>query len=192
MKTKREIKRMLPTSWDDFKLRDYMKCVDIVIKEDNGNFADELLSGLDNTLSIISKLTDVPINELEGLDYAFIQELGMMLSFMKELPKVSGKTALKWKSVEDITYNDFIFFLTQAKDAVHGMPEIIKAFAREDDLTDEMILDLSMTDVHSFFLKLNLQTRKYINRLIRKEGLDLAKLQLKTLINRKSKTKRKN
>jgi len=187
---KKEILKKLPSSWDTFKLKDYMKCVDIEISEGHENEIDELLSGLDNTLSVISKLTDVSIKELELLDFNFIHQCGTMLSFMTELPKSVKSCSIKWKSVEEVSYNDFVSFLTLSKDAVHSLPEIIKTFSK-DKFSDDEINEMSVAEVYTGFFMLRMYHRKFLNRLIRKEAMHLIKMNLKIPIKLKFKNRKK-
>lgn len=191
MYDKKEIIKRIPTSWENFKLKDYLKCVDIKISEGHENEINELFSGLDNTLSVISKLSNVPVETLETMDFAFIQQLGTMLSFIKELPKSVKSSSIKWKKVDEVTYNDFVSFITLSKDAVHSMGDIIKTFSKTELSIDE-INEMSVAEVYGGFFMLRNYLNKYFLRLIQKEAMNLTRKSIKTLFNKKFRNKKKN
>jgi len=184
MKSKKEIIDQIPTSWETFKFKDYLKCVDVVISEGNEDEIDELFSGLDNTISVISKLTDISVDELESMEFSFIQEIGKRMSFATEMPTEQKHCCIKWKKIDEVSYNDFVSFLNLSRDAVHGMGEIIKTFSR-NELTDDEINEMSVAEVYTGFFILNAYVRKYLRRMMIRDGMKLLRQSTKTLIRQK-------
>lgn len=180
---KNKIYNSLPSSWEDFRFEDYLKCIDIPIKE-----GEELTDDLDNTLAVIEAITGVSVKELEDLDMVTISAFANKLAFMKEMPK-GGKSSIDWKKVEEITYNDFVSFATIQKDAVRGMGDIIKQFSK-NGLTDEEINEMSVQEVHAGFFTLRKYLRKYMRRLTIRETMRLTKLSLSTLIRQRFRSRR--
>ncbi len=168
----KEILDKLPSSWEQINLKQYLDLTTIVIEEE----ADNPLNGIENTLSVISKLTDTPVSELEALPMHHIQQLGTKLAFMANLPEVSKNSSLKkWKKLEDISYNDYIFFV-QVPQGKHldNLQTFIKNFS-QTTMTEEEILALPVTDVFNGFFLCRIQLDKYLNRSIRSTALKLMK-----------------
>lgn len=171
----------LPTSWDNFRFEDYMKCIDINLSEGNLSEVDELFSGLDNTIRVISALTNVPLSELENADLSLITSLAKRLSFMVELPKEKSTSTLNWKNVDEVNYNDFVTFISLSKDPIHQLPLIIKTFSKEP-LTEEQINNLSVSEVYSGFFSLRKLALKSMRSSQKQVAIQLTKFQVKSLV----------
>lgn len=167
--------KLLPGSWDELKLKDFLKIVDVVVKDTDD--MDNLFVGLDNMVSVISVLTSVSVKELEEFQLESVNRLVSKISFIQNQPK-PAKTSIQWKKLEEISYNDYVFYISQSKDLLHNMPAIIKTFSKAE-LTEEQIKDLSMSEVHAGFFTLNKQLKKSTKSMLRQSLRALAKNKVK-------------
>ena len=136
----------LPYSWNQVTLGQFQQLTQIQINE--GDFA-----GIENTLSVISVLTGIPVTELEELAMKELALLGDRISFINTQPEPSKKTSLtKWKDLDSISYNDFIVFMQNQDDVLSNLDVFVKQFSKTE-LTKEEIQGLPITDVlQGFFL----------------------------------------
>jgi hypothetical protein len=171
----KDILNKLPSSWQEMKLRDYLKVTDLEISED-----DDLFNGVDNTLRVISALADVPVPTLEELPYPQIMDLAKHIEFISTLPKPTKDTKLQWKKVESIKYNDFVTFLALSKEPIQNLPTIIQTFSKKE-LSEEEVLDLDMVECYSGFFFLNKGLKKSFRRMIIYSSLKLIRQSVKMM-----------
>lgn len=155
----KKIYDLLPGNWNDFKLKDFQKVVDVEISE-----GDEMLSsftGTDNILKVISKLTDTPLEELQQLPYFQAGYLSEKLNFLSELPKTGKTSVIQWKNVDEISYNDYVTFQNLQHQSLQNLSTIIKAFSK-NDMTEEQIGELGMEEIMTGFFLLQKVVKKYI------------------------------
>lgn len=172
---------LLPDSWETFALGDFMKTVDLPISEGSTDQTEESFSGIDNTLKIISVILDVPVHFLEEYPLDITIRMAKRISFITDMPKVEDrKVSDWWKPIETVTYNDFVTFLTLAKDAVHNMPEILRSFAR-DPLTKEQINNMSVAEAYAAFFTLKKYAFKSLRRLENQTARKLLKQTFRNL-----------
>jgi len=163
--------KLLPGSWDELKLKDYLKLFKVKVKETDD--IDNQFVDMDNLLGTLSALTGVPENELEQFPLESVNRLATKILFIHQLP-VDKKPKTRLKKIEELTYNDYVFFVSHAKDVWSVMPAIIKSFLK-DDLTEEQINNFSMQEVHAIFFTLNKRLRKLTRSMLRHSRLALAK-----------------
>ena len=171
-----EILKKLPTSWNEFKLKDYLKVADVVITED-----EDVLNGLENSLKLISALTDIPANELEEYSLADINLIADKISFINKLPEPGKESIIKWKNVETVKYNDFLNFMNLSKEPIKNLALIIQSFST-NEMTEDEALNLSMQECMNGFFLLTSQLKKSVHRSIHSLAVKLKKRKVKVPI----------
>jgi hypothetical protein len=170
----KEIYNKLPASWNDVSLGLYQKLTRCQIHEDN-----ELFNGIHNTLEIVSKATDIPVEELEGLPMVDLMAFGTKLSFMAVQPVIGKDTGkLKVKDINKVTYNEFIEGIQLKDNHLENLNQYVRIYA-DTNLTNEEILQLPVIEVLSFFFSYQEYLKKYTRHLIRKEKMKLVRLKAK-------------
>ena len=185
----KELLKKLPGQWSDLKLKDYIKLAPVI----NGTqVADDVFdadiytakieSDLDKSLSIISLLTDVTVEELEAKPMTEVTELIGKLSFMNDLPN-QDKPVTKYKKFTELTYDGFITFEKLQRDisdegilgnAISNLPVMLSVFSK-DGLTPEQIEELSMSEVIASFFILEKNIQKYLRSIQRSLLLQVMK-----------------
>jgi hypothetical protein len=168
----KELINSIPSSWDTLTLRQFQKIIDIVPVEE-----DSLFVGVNNSMKVIAALTGRSEEQISSMDIPTVTAMAERLNFMLTEPDKRGKTVLKWKQVDKITYNEYVTFLTVSKDPLHNLHTLIQAFST-NDLTDEQVLNLSMQEVHVGFFILVRHVRKYVKHLILIKSLRMLLIQL--------------
>lgn len=157
----------LPGNWHELKLSQYQTLTDTLISE------SEDFAGVENTIRVISKLTDESIDDLESLPMKDISTLAKKLEWMLN-PPTKVKTNIKWKDVEEITYNEFITFLQIQNEPLKNLHIIFKVFAK-NKMSDDQILDMPTDEaVHAFFL-FRMKLKKFYQHSIRETKKKLKK-----------------
>lgn len=186
-----KITAALPSNWNELKLWQYRKIEQITLKDSDD--VDNDFVSQERTLAIISVLTEIPFEELMETPYALIVPMAHKLAFTTILPKYEKNlSTIKWKTIEEVKYDDFVNYLQLSKDPMGNIVPIVKAFSH-NKMTEEEINQLSMLEVYSSFFTL----KKYVRRFIMTMFMSLAVLLLKQsireivkrLMKRKSKDK---
>jgi hypothetical protein len=110
---------------------------------------------------ILSILLDVPVNELTLLPASTIIVLLSATSFLN-VPVSNVTSNLDVKSVEEITYNEYVSYntLMLSNDKWQNMPDILSLLIKNK--TQAEIDQLSIYDVMGFFLQLQQGLKKSI------------------------------
>jgi hypothetical protein len=166
----------LPSKWNDIKLYQYKKISDLTINE-----SDDPLDGVDNTLSVIASLLDIPVEELEALPMKNIQAMASKMAFIAEAPKPTGKSPMKMKTIEQITYNDYVTYIQLSSDPIHNMTQILKTFST-DGLSEEEIDGLGMEQAMNAFFLLRIIGKTYINSFTLRIKFKLIRVKIKEKI----------
>jgi hypothetical protein len=169
----KEIQKQLPKSWDEVTLQMFTKMTKSVINENYDG-----MDGIENTLEVISKITDIPQEELEALPFKDIIALGNHLSFMVKPPEHLKQSVIKWKKLDEITYNDYVSFLQIKDDYINTLPVFIKNFSL-NEMTEDEILNLSIREVFTGFFLFRKQLLKYLNHSIASTRITLIKMMIK-------------
>jgi hypothetical protein len=151
----------IPTSWEEVTIRDYEALSEISITENSE--ADNLFVGIDNTLKVLSYFTETSIEELEKLPMTEITSMSKRLDFMMQPVKTEKKSKIKWKKVEEITYNDFILYQQFSADFFKNLHLLIPAFSKEK-ISEEEVLNLSVVDMTTAFFFLKKLAEKSLKR----------------------------
>lgn len=174
-----EILDKLPSNWSEVKVSDFIKLGEIDIIE-SADFNNQL-DGIENTLQVISVFTDIPVSELEEYTYLELLPMGKKLDFMLTLPEVKKESSIKWKSISDITYNDFVVYQQVATNLYQNLHLIIPAFS-VNKISAEEALEMSVEEIHTAFFLLRKDVKKYLKRMKFYLKLRLLKLQSKKIL----------
>lgn len=164
----------LPNSWETFKLRDFMKTIDIPITETQFDLTGHQFTGIDNTFKILAALFEKPVSTFEDMSLALSSQFAKRLGFMLHMPSGKSKKKPWWKPPEEVTYNQFVTFLTLAKDPMRHLPEIMQAFSREER-DYESIMNTSVSEAYADFFMLLTFVKKYLRTSARKEARRIVK-----------------
>lgn len=165
------ILNQLPDSWETFTMEMFMKTSKSTINEDS----NDILAGIENSLEVVSKITNIPVEELEQLSMFDIQKIGKQLDFMTKPFNPDELSTIDWKTLEEITYDNYIQFLQVSEDTLANLNVFIKSFAK--NMTDDQINRLNIKDVISGFFLLKSYVRQYLKRSIRQEKKRIKQLQ---------------
>jgi hypothetical protein len=153
----------IPTAWKDVKVKDYQKLSEIVVTE-SGEL-DNLFVGIDNSIKVLSAFTGMTVEELEALPMNEVTQMSKRLDFMLTLPEINKKSIIKWKKLEEITYNDFILFNQFGNDFFKNLHLLIPAFSKTK-ISEEEVLDMNLEDMHTAFFFLRKHVIKSLKRTV--------------------------
>ncbi|QEC78758.1 hypothetical protein [Mucilaginibacter ginsenosidivorax] len=178
----KELLNKLPSSWEQLKLKDYIKLSPVLNAADTeGELVDDdiytikHLSDLDMSVQIISLLTDTDIEDIEALSMLEVNQLIEKLAFIGTVPK-TGKPKIAYKPFDELSYDNFITFQKLSVDfteegilssAIGNLPVMLSLFAKDPNHNPEFIFNLSMPEVINGFFSVKRNTEKYLQRLER-------------------------
>jgi len=152
----------LPGTWSELKLKEFIKLTDIIISEGEGeDEVENLFVGADNILKVISVLVDIPVDQIEELNYHQVAELINKVGFITAPPEPANGLTIQWKNIEEIKYNDFVTYLNLSKEPFKNLPLMMKTFAK-NQLSEQQIQNLGMDDVMAGFFLLNRQLKTFL------------------------------
>ncbi|MBN9295371.1 MAG: hypothetical protein J0I41_00100 [Filimonas sp.] len=176
-KTFTELYKSLPGSWSEMKLKDF-KRLDLENLEDLEG--TELSASASKTLKILSRMLDISAEALGEFNAAEINKLTTKLNFFSTQPTVT-KTSLKWKALEDITYNDFIEYALISQQPLENISRVIQIISVRK-LDEEEINNLNMEDVFAGFFLLRQSLQKSTLSMLNRSAIKLVKIKLRNLI----------
>lgn len=178
----KELLNKLPSSWEQLKLKDYIKLSPVLNESDKDNdlVDDEIytikhLSDLDMSVQIISLLTDTPVEDIEALSMLEVNQLIEKLAFIGTVPQ-AGKPKIAYKAFDELSYDNFITFQKLSMDftkegilssAIGNLPVMLSLFAKDPNHNPEFIANLSMVECIPGFFTVKRNTEKYLQRLER-------------------------
>ena len=174
----KELLNKLPSNWNEITLEQFQKITQVPITENNDGF-----DGVENTLSILAVLLELPVEDIEALPMKDVIEMGNKLSFTTIPPEPNKKVKMKFKDIETLTYNDYIMFIQLQDKYITNLHSIIKTLSIEK-LTDEQVLQMSIVDVMGGFFLLQKQLKQYLNHSIRSTIQLLIKQKAKQVLQR--------
>lgn len=185
-----EINNLLPKNWSEVSLKQYQKVLNDVFNEEMENKTNEeegILFATEINIKLIAALTGINEEKISELTLSEINSLASKLSFIKDFPKAEKTSVIAWKNIEEITYNDYVTYVTYAKDGDkvvwQNMPIIMRAFSKTD-LSNEEALSLSMDKVFTAFFLLQKKLRKSIHSMLVLCSLKVIKMKTKKLLSR--------
>lgn len=177
----------LPSSWEDVKMKDFQKILDITISENPAITFDEeatdsvgdIFDGAENSCKLLSVFLDIPVDELEAMPYSDLLQLAKMIEWVLTLPEPSKTSTISWKDFETISFNSFISFQNWAKEPLKNLPSLVAEFS---NLSKEEVLNVSIPDAFGGFFLFKNQLRKLLKRSSQLLKFQLLKMRLKNLI----------
>ncbi|MFL5808625.1 MAG: hypothetical protein ACJ749_03835 [Flavisolibacter sp.] len=183
--TPEQIYTALPSTWADVKLKQFVKLTDLTVdplseKDDY----EKLAASLQKTYHMVSILSGATIEEVINSPKMWLDKMGQKVAFMdiKPIPKKDSK--FKWKTVDEITYNDLVTYILLKENFFDHVPTIVKTFSKVE-LTEDEIWEAGMDELHTgFFLLLNevktflTHTEQSLKALLKKQKKAEKKLNL--------------
>jgi hypothetical protein len=162
--TYKEIKPLLPTKWEDIKLKDYLLISDAIVStEDDLDPLEHQLQMVDNVFNIVSKLTGISLNELMTIDTKDISKVVLHMEFIFTDIVPNAVPHSKMKKDIDTTYANYITFTNLTADPANisqALPTIIQSFLI--DVSADEVLELGMVEVMTIFFCQVRLLRKYM------------------------------
>lgn len=179
----KDLQPLLPASWEDVTLEQYLRIYDAVVSVNEDMDADEYQAQMiDNTFSIISKLIDVPLSELYKIDVTDIAKVCLHVAFLNDEIKPLSKPLGNQKKDVDTSYSNMITYkqLTAEPDKISmNLPTIVESFLI--DVKPDDVLKMNMVDVTTVFFFAQKSLTKY-HKTIRQSLLwKIWRLQIKQL-----------
>jgi hypothetical protein len=181
-----DIIKRIPTSWETMKLEQFQKLLDIILVETEDEFSGNLFIGMDNTLMVISRLTDIPVSELEAMPIQAVNEMAKRLDFMTTLPQTKVTSNVIFKEVDEITYNDFVLYSNMAQQpngVLSNLPLVLQSFAKKKMSLQE-VNDLNMVDCFTGFFLSERNTKKWCGRTAKSLKKKIRREMIRALITR--------
>lgn len=160
--TVKELLNQLPGSWSELKLKQFLAVMDVEVDDSN---KEDQFSSIDYTIQVIHQITGVDVDSLEALPLFAIHQLGEKMSFMLEQPQPLKRSPLKLKTIDELSYDDFVTFSVMSKDPIRNLPLLIKTFS-QDKITEDQVKEMNMVDCQTVFFFVHKRLKKYLNRSI--------------------------
>jgi hypothetical protein len=161
-----QIANQLPSNWNELKLKDFRKLLPLKVT-DQDEF-DDLFVGVDNTYAVITTLTDATVPELDeiaNLSPTEAKSVFDKVSFLyNSEPNSHRKPSIKLKTMDEITYNDYVLFSMFEKKAVENLHIFLSSLSKEK-LTEEEALELSTEEAYVCFFFVVRRVKRYIRNL---------------------------
>jgi hypothetical protein len=159
-----ELKPLLPTKWEDIKLKDYMKISEAIVTTEEGlDEVEQSLQMVDNIFNIVSKLTGISLVELMTIDMKDIKYVCADMSFIFTEIEPSAIHHPKMKTDVDTSYSNYITYSNLSGDPTmiaQSLPVIVESFLK--DVSTEEIMDMNIVDVMTIFFCQVKLLRKYM------------------------------
>ncbi|WP_457133976.1 hypothetical protein [Mucilaginibacter sp. UYNi724] len=191
----KQILDKLPGDWNELLLKDYIKLSPVINESDKEPdlidfdiFTANHLSDIEKNMTLISLLTDIPMDVLDELPTSKIFEMIDKLKFMQTLPD-KRKPTIKYIQFEDLTYDSFVHFnklsldFTEAgilSSAIENIPSMLAVFAKDKNHNEEYFLNQSMVEVIAGFFTLQKNTERFLQRSQASSFRQLNRITLKT------------
>ena len=161
-----EILQKVPDNWQDLKLKTWIKMLDLKTYKPD---LDDPLQDVFTSLQILSIVLDLPLNIVEKFPLTLIKDVNKRLEFLQGKPEKIKKSKYKWiNSIEDPTYDDFITYVKineqLSKGDYNNFVILIKTILRQE-LTEEEILEMPMSEVENGFFLLRKFLMKYLKSI---------------------------
>lgn len=162
----KELKPLLPTKWEDIKLKDYLKICDAIITlDDDIDEFEYQLQMVDNVFSIVSKLTGISLNELFSIEVGDISKVVSDMSFIFFDVAPNPVPHLQFKKDIDVSYGNYITFSNLTMDEKNiskSLPIILQSFLV--NVTEDEVLDMNIVDVMGVFFCHHRSLKEYLKR----------------------------
>jgi len=157
-----DLLKRIPRNYKEVNYLKYIQIMQIPASPDNEDYDEEEYNAYVQ-YAMLSILLDVSITELTKLPATTIISLLTAINFMNT-PIQKVKCNLDIKSIEEITYDEFITFNKLNADGKQweNMTDILQLLIKNK--TEKEIAELSIFEVMQFFFALSKSTLKSLNR----------------------------
>lgn len=181
--TQTEILNMLPSSWADITLETFMNKF-LPLKISDIDDVDDIFITMENSIKVASIFLNLPSDIIRQFPISTIKEINKKLLFLAEKPKPLEKSEYRWiKKIEEPSYDIFILYLKvsdqMTKEDFSNLPAIIKNICL-DELNDEQILQMKMSEVETGFFLLRKCLMKLLQSTAHPLVMDLEKNKMET------------
>jgi hypothetical protein len=179
-----DIEKLIPTSWDQIKLKDFVKIADAkvdVADEDDDDLHNA--QRVDNIFNILSTYLNIPLADLYSIEFTDIPKVVNAMSFIYTDVVPKDKPLPNQKKDLDITYGNYITYTNLSQDVttIHKhLGTIVKSFLTDDSDVNEM----NMVDVITVFFFANKLLVKSMKTTRRSLLVKLVKQLSKAMITR--------
>ena len=178
----KEIIKNLPGSWHELKLFQYQKLTEILVHEGEEESENDLVeNGILNRMEVIASLTGTSIETLQAMPMADLSPLFDKIKWLDTPPPVDERSKIKWKKINDITYNQYITFLQLQDDPLSKLHLILKDFS-VNEMTEDEILNMPTDEVLSGFFLFKNQLKKSLKRSQKWQMMVLKMLESKKIV----------
>jgi hypothetical protein len=161
--------KLLPKSWDEMTLGHFTKLLDTKVSEEN-----VFIDGYQNTINIAATLLNETPEAFDNLPMKDIVEITKILEFMNTDIPHKKSDRFKWKTLEEITMDDYITISQYGDKTLYNLNAFVKIM-NKTELTTEEIDQLAITEVMWGFFLCRMQLKKYTKDLIVSEKRRLVK-----------------
>ena len=163
-KVGKSIYKMLPERWEDISVSVYQRLTGIIITAPD-EYIGTLSMGMEYYIKIISKFTDLPIEQINNLPMADLVELAKKIQFITVMPIRNKKPSITFKSRDEITYNDFVIYQQLQNDFYNNLHLILPSFIKEE-LSPVQIGELNIVEAYTAFFFANKKIKKLQKRSV--------------------------
>ncbi|RZK12909.1 MAG: hypothetical protein EOO46_01355 [Flavobacterium sp.] len=181
-----ELLQKLPSSWDDVKMKDFQKILDLSISENQSIHFDEdpdsigdIFDGAENSCKLLSVFLDIPVEELEAMPYLDLLKLASYVEWVTTLPEPANTSTIQWKDFETISFNSFISFQNWSKEPLKNLPALVAEFS---NLTKEEVLEVSVPDAFFGFFLFKKKMLKSLKHSAKRLKYQIRVMKLKKLL----------
>lgn len=181
--TQTDILNMLPSSWADITLETFMNKF-LPLRISDTDDVDDIFITMENSIKVASIFLNLQPDIIRQFPISTIKEINKKLLFLAEKPKPLEKSEYRWiKKIEEPSYDIFILYLKvsdqMAKEDFSNLPAIIKNICL-DELNDEQILQMKMSEVETGFFLLRKCLMKLLQSTAHPLVMDLEKNKMET------------
>lgn len=151
--------KKIPGNWHELKLSTYQQLTKIEITEN-----DDMLNGIENTIKVLAVLTGEPVETFETIPFSELQTLGNKVNWISTPPTPDVKSRIKWKAIDDITFNQFITYNQLQNEPLSNLHLIIKDFSKTK-MSEVQILNMPADDALTALFFFKNQLMKSANHL---------------------------
>ncbi|TWR26912.1 hypothetical protein FPZ42_07710 [Mucilaginibacter achroorhodeus] len=168
----------LPKSYDELNHKIYFDIINTLPSEKPDWIEDDEEWGSYIQFSILSKLLNIPVIDLERLPVTEIIPLMNGIAYFNNEPQPS-KTSLKVKVIDSLTYDEFVNYQKLMPNHLNHVTEIMKLVVA--NRSEQEIESMSVSEVYEGFFMLQTSTKKSLRTFQISLAKRLVKMSLKQI-----------
>lgn len=140
--TATEIFNIIPKSWSEFTLEQYLRT--LTITDDPNVMTD--VQNIEQGSQLLAALSGVDKSVIDGLTYKEFLWLQSSLKWMQEKPADNCDVEKLYKGIDEITLDEYILFQNYQSNPIEVLPILISTL-RKEKVSIEETLRLPMSEV---------------------------------------------